>query len=150
MDRQALHPCGMDSVLLLRDLPPAADPAAYLLSLTSCDVQVSHVETSSGVVVDIDPLLVSVVQAVPSTFSFSFENMSGNSSGQNGGVVVNPRSASAELNVVFDFSMAMIRLEQVWQEHEAKAVQDSITTQEEPVVVEKGLRQYSTTIFHLC
>jgi hypothetical protein len=128
MDRQELHPCGLDNVLLLQDLPPAADPASYLLSLSSCGMRVSQVEVSSKRPIDIAPFVVPI-QAVPSTFSFTFQTHSGkHSTGQNG-VVVNPTSAAAELNVVFDFSLALNHFEQVWNEYEeAMATEETMTT----------------------
>lgn len=108
MERQALHPCGMDNVFLLCDLPRAADPAAYLFSMTSCETILTHLETPSGVL-EIDPITVSA-QATPSTFSFAFENVAtGSQSGDE--ILVNPRRASAELHVNFDFSVALDRLE---------------------------------------
>ena len=71
------------------------------------------VEISNGIM--IDSFLVPI-QAVPSTFSFSFQtHPEKHSTGQNG-VLVNPTSAAAELNVVFDFALALNRLEQVWND----------------------------------
>lgn len=124
MDRQALHPCGMDNVLILRNLPPAADSAGYLLGLSSCEMIVSHIDTPSGNMMELPrPFQVSV-QAAPSTFSFSFNDKDSSHASSNHGVVVNPRSASAELQVVFDFGDAVERLESVLQ----KQYQDVRTT----------------------
>ena len=136
MERQALHPCGMDNVLLLRELPPAADPAAYLLSLSSCEMLVTQIETPNGVVM-VDPMKVSV-QATPSTFSFAFENASSRpESPGNNGIVVNPRSASAELNVVFDFSVAISRLEEA-----LKGKYDALTKVQANEENNPSLREY--------
>ena len=133
MKQQALNPCGMDNVLLLRDLPPAADPASYLLSLTSCETVLTHVETPDGVI-DMDPVTVSV-HASPSTFSFAFDSITSSvQSLDRDNVVVNPRSASAELNVNFDFTMALDHLEAVWSEdtEDLALKQNAIGTKENP------------------
>lgn len=112
MERQALYPCGMDNVFFLRDLPPpsaaAADPASYLLSITSCETTLTHLDTPNGVL-ELDPITVSI-HAVPSTFLFAFENDAANTQGDNS-VFVNPRKASVELDVHFDFFVALDRLE---------------------------------------
>lgn len=117
MERQALHPCGMDNVLLLRDLPPAADPTSYLLSLSSCQVQVSQGDMESADMklgAMMDPAILPI-QAVPSTFSFRLQTAPSSPSQPvskgNNGVLVNPASAAVELQVVFDYSLALDLLE---------------------------------------
>jgi Na+-transporting methylmalonyl-CoA/oxaloacetate decarboxylase gamma subunit len=108
----------MDNVFFLRDLPPsaaaaaaaaaAADPALYLLSVTSCETTLTSLDTPDGVL-ELDPITVSI-HAVPSTFLFAFENHAANTPGDNA-VFVNPRKASVELDVHFDFFVALDRLE---------------------------------------
>jgi hypothetical protein len=109
MERQGLHPCGMDNVFFLRDLPhAAADPASYLLSMTSCETTLTHLDTPNGVL-ELDPITVSI-HPVPSTFLFAFENVATNTQGDDA-ILVNPRRASMELNVNFDFTVALDRLQ---------------------------------------
>lgn len=137
LERQALHPCGMDNVLLLRDLPAAAHPASYLLSLSSCTMVVSQVDTNTNgaVLLELNVPLTMSIPAMPSTFSFAFQQSSSSStSQQSNGIVVNPTSASAELQVVFDLTTAYTSLEeQVLKEKYNDLTTTTTTTSSESV-----------------
>jgi hypothetical protein len=143
MERQGLRPCGMDNVFLLRDLFHAADPASYLLSMTSCETTLTHLDTPNGVLLEIDPVTVSV-HAVPSTFLFAFENVATKAQGDNT-ILVNPRRALAELNVTFDLSVALDRLEGIVKD--SVALRDVMMEKEETPLHENPLHQNSPVHF---